>query len=141
MDEVSKWVIILHTNPAKWLYLIIRDTEHEETQHQSGWGCKCYLSLLSPYSLISLQTFRSSLLGSSSIEESEEGFYAVYCYIFLGLYKIRQCLVNSFRCWLHCHYVCSGFFSGEEWGDQVGILWIDLTILQHGTFIGGGDFI
>lgn len=115
MDEISKWVIILHTNPAKWLHLVISDTEHEETHHQSGWGCKCCLSLLSPYSLISLQTFRLSLLGSLSIQESEEGFCAAYCYIFLGLYKIRQCLVNSFRCWLHCRYVCFRFLRWSSW--------------------------
>ena len=141
MDETLKWIIILHTNPAKCLHLIMNDMEDEETQHQSGWGCKCCLSPLSLYSFMSFQTLRSSLLRSSSIQDSEEGFYAAYCYIFPGLYKIRQCLVNSFKCWLHCHYVCSWFFAGEEWDDQVGVLWIGLTRLQHGTFIGGGDFI
>ena len=43
-----------------------------------------------------------------------------------------------------------GFFAGEEWDGQVGMLWIDThththththTKLQHSTFIGGGNFI
>lgn len=39
-----------------------------------------------------------------------------------------------------------GFFAGEEWDGQVGMLWIDTHThthkkLQHSTCIGGGNFI
>lgn len=49
-----------------------------------------FINFISNFEIV---TFRKS-----SIQDSKEGFYAAYCYIFPGLYKIRQCLVNSFKC-------------------------------------------